>query len=175
LLELYTISRVVTITLHINVPHKSTRGCVIGELVVVHEITMAVAVTNLKRLLAVCGERKVFIITPCLLYANASSWGAVHSSGTFYTRMALYMLDNLFRVPFAKPAPPPNKEKRPHRESTSSSGGNSSYSDSGSKNRSARREDRSGGNRRDCSDRREPGFIRGGSRGGSRSGNHGGS
>jgi hypothetical protein len=145
---------------------------VVGELVVVHEITMAAAVTNIKRLLAVCGDRKVFIITPCLQYANAScctaaghcihrlipdfdhrllddlrrlhsffkqrlssfancsvipagdliagkmdasntdiiaaysGWGAVHSSGTSYTRMALYLLDNLFRVPFAKPAPP---------------------------------------------------------------------
>jgi hypothetical protein len=52
---------------------------VIGELVVVHEITMAAAVTNLKRLLAVCGERKVFIITPCLRYANASCCWALRS------------------------------------------------------------------------------------------------
>jgi hypothetical protein len=145
---------------------------VVGELVVVHEITMAAAVTNLKRLLAICGDRKVFIITPCLRYANASccsatghcvhrlipdfairlledlrrlhsffkqrlssftnctvipagdliagkkdastsdiiaaysGWGTVHGSGTSYTRMALYMMDNLFRVPIAKPAPP---------------------------------------------------------------------
>ncbi len=198
---------------------------VIGELVVVHEITMAAAVTNLKRLLAVCGERKVFIITSCLGYANSSccsvaghcvhclipdfdhkllddlrrlhsffkqrlssysvipagdliagkkdagntdiiasysSWGAVHGSGTSYTRMALYMLDILFRASFIKPAPPPNKGKRPRSESTSSLGGNSSYSDSRSKNRSARREDRPEG------DRREPGFTRGGFRGGNR-------
>jgi hypothetical protein len=105
------------------------------------------------------------------IIAAYSSWGAVHGSETSYTRMALYMLDNLFRVPFAKPAPPPNKGKRRRRESTSSSGGNSSYSDSGSKNRSARRQDRSGGDR---GDRREPGFIRGGSRGGSRGGPRGG-
>jgi hypothetical protein len=99
----------------------------------------------------------------------------VHGSGTSYTRMALYLRDNLFRVPFAKPAPPPNKGKRPRSESTSSLGGNSSYSDTGSKNRSARREDRSGG---DSGDRREPCFIRGGScgssRGDPRGGNHGG-
>jgi hypothetical protein len=31
---------------------------VVGKLVVVHEITMMAAATNLKRLLAVCGERK---------------------------------------------------------------------------------------------------------------------
>jgi hypothetical protein len=195
-----------------------------------HEITIAAAVTNLKRLLAVCGERKVFIITPCLRYANASccsaaghcihrlipdfdhkplddlrrlhsffkqrlssyfsctvipagdliagkrdagnadiiaaysSWGAVHGSGTSYTRMALYMLDNLFRATFSKPAPPPNKGKRPRSESTSSSGGHSSHSDSRSKNRSDKREDRTGG------ERRERGFTRGASRGGSRSG-----
>jgi hypothetical protein len=221
---------------------------VVGELVVVHEITMAAAVTNIKRLLAICGDRKVFIITPCLRYANAScctaaghcihhlipdfdhrllddlrrlhsffkqrlssfancsvipagdliagkmdasntdiiaaysGWGAVHGSGTSYTRMALYLLDNLFRVPLAKPAPPPNKGKRPRSESTSSSV-NSSYSGTGSNNRSARRDDRSGSDRRDRGDRREPGFVpgffrgrsRGSSRGGPRGGNHGGS
>jgi hypothetical protein len=142
------------------------------NLVVVHEITMAAAVTNLKRLLAICGDRKVFIITHCLRYANTScctttghcvhhqipdfafrlledlrrlhsffkqrlssfanctvipvgdlmagkkdasnsdiiaaysGWGSVHGYGTSYTRMALYLLDNLFRVPIAKPAPP---------------------------------------------------------------------
>jgi hypothetical protein len=217
---------------------------VIGELVVVQEITMAAAVTNLKRLLAICGDRKVFIITPCLRYANASccitkghcvhrqipdfafrlledlrrlhsffkqrlssfanctvipagdliarkkdasnsdiiaaysGWGAVHGSGTSYTRMALYLLDNLFRVPIAKPAPPSNKGKRLRSESTSSSV-NSGYSGTGSGNRSARRDDRSGGDRCDRGDRREPGFvpgfIRGGSRGSSRGGKHGGS
>jgi hypothetical protein len=35
-----------------------------GELVVVHEVTLAAAVTNLKRLLVACGNRRVFIITP---------------------------------------------------------------------------------------------------------------
>ncbi len=204
---------------------------VIGELVVV------AAVTNLKRLLTVCGERKVFIITgPCLRYANASccsavghcvhrlipdfdhkllddlrrlhtffkqflssyssctvipagdliagkrdarnadiiaaysSCGAVHGSGTSYTRMALYMLDNHFRATFSKPAPPPNKGKRPRSESTSSSGGHSTHSDSRSpKYRGDKREDRSGG------DRRERGFTRGGTRGGFRGGSRGGS
>ncbi len=38
----------------------------------VHEITIPATVTNLKGLLAVCGERRVFIITPCLRYANAA-------------------------------------------------------------------------------------------------------
>jgi hypothetical protein len=111
------------------------------------------------------------------IIAAYSGWGAVHGSGTSYTRMALYLLDNLFRVPLAKPAPPSNKGKRPRSESTSSSV-NSSYSGTGSYNRSARRDDRSGGDRRDRGDRREPGFvprfIRGGSRGSSRGGPCGG-
>ncbi len=73
------------------------------------------------------------------IIAAYSGWGAVHGSGTSYTRMALCLLDNLFRVPSAKPPPPPsNKGKRPRSESTSSSV-NSSYSGTGSNNRSARR------------------------------------
>jgi hypothetical protein len=39
---------------------------VVGELIMAHEITLAAAVANLKRILAVCGERRVFIITPLL-------------------------------------------------------------------------------------------------------------
>ncbi len=37
---------------------------VIGEIVVVHEVTLAAAVTNLKRIILACGDRKVIIITP---------------------------------------------------------------------------------------------------------------
>ncbi len=37
-----------------------------------HEITLAAAVANLKRILAVCGERRVLIITPLLRYVNAT-------------------------------------------------------------------------------------------------------
>jgi uncharacterized membrane protein YgcG len=43
---------------------------IVGEIIVAHEITMAAAVANLKRILAVCGGRKVFIITPLLRYIN---------------------------------------------------------------------------------------------------------
>jgi hypothetical protein len=43
---------------------------VVGEIIVAHEITMAAAVANLKRILAVCGDRKVYIITPLLRYIN---------------------------------------------------------------------------------------------------------
>jgi hypothetical protein len=56
------------------------------------------------------------------IIAANSSWGAVHGSGTSYTRMALCMLDNVFRATFSEPATPPNKGKRPRSESTSSSG-----------------------------------------------------
>jgi hypothetical protein len=35
-----------------------------GEIVVIHEVTLAAEVTNLKRLLVACGDRMVFIITP---------------------------------------------------------------------------------------------------------------
>ncbi len=43
---------------------------VVGEIIVAHEITMAAAVANLKQILAVCGDRKVYIITPLLRYIN---------------------------------------------------------------------------------------------------------
>jgi hypothetical protein len=45
---------------------------VVGELIVAHEITLAAAVANLKRILAVCGERRVLIITPLLRYVNGA-------------------------------------------------------------------------------------------------------
>ncbi len=44
-----------------------------GELVVVHEVTLAAAVTNLKRLLVACGDRMVFIITPGPCYHGIPS------------------------------------------------------------------------------------------------------
>jgi hypothetical protein len=37
---------------------------VVGEIVVVHEITLAAAVTNLKRIILACGDRRIIIITP---------------------------------------------------------------------------------------------------------------
>ncbi len=201
---------------------------------------MAAAVTNLKPLLAVCDERRVFIITPCLRYANAagclsvghcthrqfpefdyklladlgrlhnfftqrlsshtngtvvpagdliagkrnaknadiistySSWGAVHGTGTSYTRMALFLIDNLFRASFREPSAPPkvNPGNRPRSESASSSGSSSSHSTRQDPTRNPgfpryrgdKREERPG-----C-DRRERGFSRGGFRGGNRGG-----
>jgi hypothetical protein len=43
---------------------------VFGELVVAHEVTLAAAVSNLKRLVEVCGGRTVIIITLFLRYLN---------------------------------------------------------------------------------------------------------
>jgi hypothetical protein len=37
-----------------------------GEIVGVHKVTLAAAVTSLKQILVACGNRMVFIITPCL-------------------------------------------------------------------------------------------------------------
>jgi hypothetical protein len=37
---------------------------VVGEIVVVHEVTLTAAVTKLKRILLACGNRKLIIITP---------------------------------------------------------------------------------------------------------------
>jgi hypothetical protein len=36
----------------------------VGEIVVVHEVTLAAAVTNLKRIILACRDRRVIIITP---------------------------------------------------------------------------------------------------------------
>jgi hypothetical protein len=43
---------------------------VVGELIVAHEITLAAAVSNLKRIIAVCGGRLVIIVTPLPRYLN---------------------------------------------------------------------------------------------------------
>jgi hypothetical protein len=163
-----------------------------GELVVVHEVTLAAAVTNLKRLLVACGDRLVIIITPGPRYhsiscccngdhythlqipesgiklmqdlarlhlfisrrlsssancsvlpacdiltgkrntspeealAAFSSWGAVHGTGSNYTRMALSLVDNHFRrppapaAPAAQPALAAMPSKRPRADSSSS-------------------------------------------------------
>jgi hypothetical protein len=49
---------------------KDKRYHVVGELIVAHEITMAAAVIDLKGILVVCGDRKVYIITPLLRFIN---------------------------------------------------------------------------------------------------------
>ncbi len=62
---------------------KDKKYHVVGELIVAQEITMAAAVTNLKRILAVCSDRKVFIISP--RFFASSIWPAVAKPATART------------------------------------------------------------------------------------------
>jgi hypothetical protein len=57
----------------------------VGELIVAHEITQAAAVTNLKRIIAVCGGRLVTIITPFPRYIN----GKCCDAGDHCTHLAV--------------------------------------------------------------------------------------
>ena len=212
-----------------------------GELVVVHEVTLAAAVTNLKRLLVACGDRQVIIITPGPRYhttpcccngdhcihlqipdsgiklmqdlarlhlfisrrlsssgncsvlpacdiltgksntspeealAAFSSWGAVHGTGSNYTRMALSLVDNHFRrpaasaAPAAQAAPAALPSKRPRADSSSSyeSGSGSGMPIPALSNfRPAPRFKTPNSGQQSF-----PGFTRGGSRGGYQGGN----
>jgi hypothetical protein len=49
---------------------KDPSNHVVGELIVAHKITLAAAVSNLKRIIAVCGGRLVIIVTPLPRYLN---------------------------------------------------------------------------------------------------------
>jgi hypothetical protein len=72
---------------------------VVGELIVAHEITMAAAVANIKRILAVCGDRKVFIITPLLRFINAVCCGDVtHCTHRLVPDSATKLLLDLARL-----------------------------------------------------------------------------
>ncbi len=72
---------------------------VVGELIVAHEITMAAAVANLKRILAVCGNRKVFIITPLLRYINFACCDVIgHCTHRQVPDSALKLLLDLVRL-----------------------------------------------------------------------------
>jgi uncharacterized membrane protein YgcG len=72
---------------------------VVGEIIVAHEITMAAAVANLKRILAVCGGRKVYIITPLLRYINEFCCGEqTHCTHRFIQDSATKLLADLGRL-----------------------------------------------------------------------------
>ncbi len=72
---------------------------VMGELIVAHEITMVAAVANLKRILAVCGDRQVFIITPLLRFVNfACCDEAAHCTHRLVLDSALKLYMNLVRL-----------------------------------------------------------------------------
>jgi hypothetical protein len=72
---------------------------VVGGSIVAHEITMAAAVANLKRILAVCGDRKLFIITPLLRYINDACCGdAGHCNHKLIPDSATKLLLDLGRL-----------------------------------------------------------------------------
>jgi hypothetical protein len=72
---------------------------VVGEIIVAHEITMAAAVANLKRILAICGYRKVFIITPLLRFINDACCGdAGHCTHRLIPDSATKLLLDLGRL-----------------------------------------------------------------------------
>jgi hypothetical protein len=72
---------------------------VVGELIVAHEITMAAAVANIKRILAVCGDRKVYIITPLLRFINAACcFDASHCTHRLVPDSATKLLLDLARL-----------------------------------------------------------------------------
>jgi hypothetical protein len=72
---------------------------VVGEIIVAHEITMAAAVANLKRILAVCGGRKVYIITPLLRYINEFCCGEqAHCTHRLIPDSATKLLTDLGRL-----------------------------------------------------------------------------
>jgi hypothetical protein len=72
---------------------------VVGEIIVAHEITMAAAVANLKRILAVCGGRKVYIVTPLLRYINEFCCGEqAHCTHRLIPDSATKLLTDLGRL-----------------------------------------------------------------------------
>jgi hypothetical protein len=71
----------------------------VGELIVAHEITMAAAVANVKRILAMCGDRKVFIITPLLRFINDACCGyGTHCTHRLVPDSATKLLLDLARL-----------------------------------------------------------------------------
>lgn len=72
---------------------------VVGELVVAHEAALAAAVNNIKRLLAVCGDRLVIVVTPLPRYLNKSCCADVsHCIHRLIPDFAYKILDDLQRL-----------------------------------------------------------------------------
>jgi hypothetical protein len=72
---------------------------VIGEIVVVHEVTLAAAVTNLKRIILACGDRKVIIITPGPRYlSQPCCCAAGHCTHILIPESGLKMMADLARL-----------------------------------------------------------------------------
>ncbi len=72
---------------------------VIGEIVVVHEVTLAATVTNLKRIILACGARRVIIITPGPRYlTQPCCCAACHSTHILIPESGLKMMADLARL-----------------------------------------------------------------------------
>jgi len=71
----------------------------IGEIVVVHEVTLAAAVTNLKRIILACGARRVIIITPGPRYlTQPCCCAAGHCTHILIPESGLKMMADLARL-----------------------------------------------------------------------------
>jgi hypothetical protein len=71
----------------------------VGEIVVVHEVTLAAAVTNLKRIIIACGDRRVIIITPGPRYLSQSCCRSnSHCSNLLIPDSGLKLMADLSRL-----------------------------------------------------------------------------
>jgi len=72
---------------------------VVGEIVVVHEITLAAAVTNLKRIILACGDRRIIIITPGPRYlSQPCCCSNEHCTHLLIPESGLKMMSDLSRL-----------------------------------------------------------------------------
>ncbi len=72
---------------------------VVGEIVVVHEITLAAAVTNLKRIILACGNRRIIIITPGPRYlSQPCCCSNLHCTHLLIPEAGLKMMSDLSRL-----------------------------------------------------------------------------
>ena len=71
----------------------------VGEIVVVHEITLAAAVTNLKRIILACGNRRIIIITPGPRYlSQPCCCSNLHCTHLLIPEAGLKMMADLSRL-----------------------------------------------------------------------------
>jgi hypothetical protein len=72
---------------------------VVGEIVVVHEITLAAAVTSLKRIILACGDRRIIIITPGPRYlSQPCCCSNLHCTHLLIPEAGLKMMADLSRL-----------------------------------------------------------------------------
>jgi hypothetical protein len=72
---------------------------VVGELVVAHEVTLATSVTNLKRLIAMAGDRMIIIITPLPRFLNVGCCEATtHCTHRLLSEAGSKILEDLRRL-----------------------------------------------------------------------------